>query len=81
MLDERAGAAVDVVAEEAAYRQHHLDRTPRDGQIRQVPSVAAVHPGRHPIASPAPRSRARGCAVITTVPSTSSTRSITTGDS
>jgi hypothetical protein len=55
LLDERAGAAVDPVAKEPADRQHHLDRPARDGEIRQLAAVSAVHPGRHPTAPPTPR--------------------------
>ena len=54
LLDEGARAAVDVVAEEPAHRQPHLDRPPGNGQIRQVPPVPAVHPRRHPPAPDSP---------------------------
>jgi hypothetical protein len=55
LLDERACAAVDVVAEEPADRQPHRDRPPRDGKIRQVPPITGMHPCRHPPASVAAR--------------------------
>ena len=46
LLDERARAAVDVVAEESAHRQPHRDRPPRHGKIRQVPPITGMHPRR-----------------------------------
>ena len=69
LLDESACAAVAVVAEEPARRQPHHRRTPRDGKIRHVPPVAAVHSRRH-----RPHRRPRdplvcGCAWTTTTPS------------
>ena len=42
---KRARAAVDVVAEEPADRQPQFHRPARSGQIRQMASVPAVHPG------------------------------------
>ena len=81
LLDERARAAVDVVAEEPAHRQPHQHRPPCDGQIRQMTPITGMHPCRHPPAPPVRHGdpRAGGCAAITTVP-TQSMSSITTGD-
>ena len=42
-------------SQEPADRQPHHHRTPRDGQIRQMTPITAVHPGRHTPAPPAPR--------------------------
>jgi len=58
LLDERAGGAVDVVAEEPAHRQPHHHRPPRDWKIRHVPPIAAMHPRRH---APAPVAARPAC--------------------
>ena len=55
LLNESACAAVNVIAEEPSHRQAQHDWSSRNGKVSHPPSIAAVHPGRHPSASAATR--------------------------